>query len=75
MLPLGGCASGAAGWCEINIYNPIGQIIYTKQISASDGNINETISIPNNNLTSGMYFIRISDGIHTSEQKLIINQP
>ncbi|MFI5171101.1 MAG: T9SS type A sorting domain-containing protein, partial [Chitinophagales bacterium] len=60
----------------IEIYNSLGQIIYSQNIHSSNGNINETISI--DNLSSGIYFVRIcsaslgNNGKHYSQQKLII---
>ncbi|MFI5172859.1 MAG: hypothetical protein ACHQFW_10735, partial [Chitinophagales bacterium] len=49
--------------CETNntwmeVYNPLGQLIYSQNLNSSTGNINETISIPedaaHNNLSSGI---------------------
>lgn len=57
---------------SVEIYNSLGQLIYSQQINSPDGNINETISI--NNYSSGIYFIRINNGNYYSEQKLVIEQ-
>ncbi|MFI5173017.1 MAG: T9SS type A sorting domain-containing protein, partial [Chitinophagales bacterium] len=60
----------------IEIYNSLGQIIYSQNIHSSNGNINETISISEgscgNNLTSGIYIVQISDSESIMEQILII---
>ncbi|MFI5173150.1 MAG: T9SS type A sorting domain-containing protein, partial [Chitinophagales bacterium] len=60
------------------VYNPLGQLIYSQNLNSSTGNINETISIPedaaHNNLSSGIYFVRISNGHNYSQQKLIIEK-
>jgi hypothetical protein len=54
----------------LEIFNSLGQQIHSQQINSTDGNINETISI--NNLSSGIYFVRLGNGNVYSEQKLII---
>ena len=52
------------------IFNSLGQQIHSQQINSPDGNINETITI--NNLSSGIYFVQLSNGTNYSQQKLII---
>ena len=54
----------------LEIFNSLNQQIYSQQIHSPDGNINETISI--DNLSSGIYFVRIGNGNVYSQQKLII---
>nr|MBP9795862.1 T9SS type A sorting domain-containing protein [Chitinophagales bacterium] len=66
--PLEGGPRGVMTMLEI--FNSLGQQIYSQQINSPDGNINETISI--NNLSSGIYFVRIGNGNVYSQQKLII---
>ncbi len=61
---------GLRGMISLQIFNSLGQQIYSQQINSPDGNINETISI--NNLSNGIYFVRLNNGINYSEQKLII---
>ena len=61
---------GPRGVTTLEIFNSLGQLIYSKQIHSADGNINETITI--DNLSSGIYFVRLSNGNNYSEQKLII---
>ncbi|MFI5171674.1 MAG: T9SS type A sorting domain-containing protein [Chitinophagales bacterium] len=56
----------------MEIYNSLGQIIYSQNIHSSNGNINETISI--DNLSSGIYFVRIGNRKIYFEQKLIIER-
>ncbi|MFI5170966.1 MAG: T9SS type A sorting domain-containing protein [Chitinophagales bacterium] len=55
----------------IEIYNSFGELIYSKQINETDGIINETIDL--GNISSGIYFIKLSDGENEMVQKLIIN--
>ena len=52
------------------IYNSLGELIYSQQINSSDNNFIETISL--DNISSGIYFVRVGDGINYGEQKLII---
>jgi len=63
--------------CETNeisleIFNSLGQQIYSQQIKSTNGEINETIDL--NNITSGIYFVRVRDGNNYAEQKLIIEK-
>ena len=55
---------------SVEIFNSLGQIIYSQQINSSDNNFIETISL--DNISSGIYFVRVGDGINYGEQKLII---
>ncbi len=52
--------------CVLEIFNSLGQQIYSQELISSNGNINETISL--HNLSSGIYFVRINN----IQQKLII---
>jgi hypothetical protein len=61
---------GPRGVTTLQIFNSLGQQIHSQQINSTGGNINETISI--NNLSSGIYFVRLGNENHYSEQKLII---
>ncbi|MFI5170965.1 MAG: FG-GAP-like repeat-containing protein [Chitinophagales bacterium] len=60
----------------VTIYNSLGEVVFSKELctassgNSNDGNINETISLEN--IPSGIYFIRLQNGIVYSEQKLII---
>ena len=72
-VPIGGISplkGGPRGVITLQIFNSLGQQIHSQQINSSDGNINQTISI--NNLSSGIYIIRLNTGINYSDQKLII---
>ena len=60
----------AAESSEIKIYNCFGQLIYSHQYNFSDGIINEKIHVEN--ISTGIYFIRLFDGNFYTEQKLII---
>ncbi len=74
-VPNGGVSpleGGPRGVMLLEIFNSLGQQIHSQQINSHDENINETISI--NNLSSGIYFIRINIGINYSMQKLIIQK-
>lgn len=55
---------------SIEIYNSLGQMIYSKQISSTDGSMNKTIEL--NDIAKGIYIVRIQNGEVTDEQKLII---
>jgi hypothetical protein len=68
LFPLKGGPRGVMTMLEI--FNSLGQQIHSQQINSPDGNITETISI--NNLSSGIYFVRLNSGNLFSEQKLII---
>ncbi len=57
---------GLRGMMSLQIFNSLGQIIFTQQLNTPNGNINETISLQN--LYSGIYFVRINN----VQQKLII---
>ncbi|MBK7035677.1 MAG: T9SS type A sorting domain-containing protein [Bacteroidetes bacterium] len=50
----------------LQIFNSLGQQIYSQELISSNGNINETISLQN--LSSGIYFVKINN----VQQKLII---
>ncbi len=63
-------AGGPRGVTMLEIFNSLGQQIHSQQINSPDGNINETISV--NNLSSGIYFVRLGNGTIYSQQKLII---
>ncbi|MFI5171107.1 MAG: T9SS type A sorting domain-containing protein [Chitinophagales bacterium] len=66
----------------LEVYNSFGQLIYSQNICtvhgilrascgySSNGTINQSISI--DNLSSGIYFVRVGDGVYYEEQKLII---
>ena len=61
--------------CEIfqtslEIYNSLGQLIYSQQINSSDGTINETIKI--NNLTAGIYVVKLLNSDTQFTKNLII---
>ncbi|MBK7569124.1 MAG: T9SS type A sorting domain-containing protein [Bacteroidetes bacterium] len=58
------------GSIYLTILNSLGQQIFYKQINSTNGIINETISI--NNLSSGIYFVKLYNENNYSEQKLII---
>ncbi|MFI5171672.1 MAG: T9SS type A sorting domain-containing protein [Chitinophagales bacterium] len=74
---------GIRGMTFLEVYNSLGQLIYSLQLCAasfgnsSNGNIYETISISEgscgDNLSPGIYFVRINQADNYSEQKLIIN--
>ena len=55
---------------SLEIFNSLNQQIHSQQINSPNGNINETISIPN--LSSGIYFVKLKTGNNYSQQKLII---
>jgi len=57
------------GGVSVEIYNAIGQLIFSKQIEL-ETEVNETINL--GNISAGIYIIRIDDGVSLSEQKLII---
>ena len=57
--------------CTLQIFNSIGEIVFSQRLSATDGNIYETISIEN--LSSGIYFLRLNNDIHHAQHTLIIN--
>ena len=56
--------------CVLEIFNSLGQQIYTQHLSTLNGKINEMITL--NNLTSGLYFIRITQENFYSEQKFVV---
>lgn len=55
---------------SFQIFNALGQQLLSQKINSTNGNINVTISI--DNLSSGIYFVRLNIGNNYSEQKLII---
>ena len=72
-VPIGGISplkGGPRGVITLQIFNSLGQQIHSQQINSPEGNINETISI--DNLSSGIYIIRLNNGINYSDQKFMI---
>jgi len=57
-------------YSTIEIYNNIGQLVYSKQISSSYGDINEVIKI--NNLTTGIYLVKLINNDIEFEENLLI---
>ncbi len=53
---------------SIEIYNSLGQLIYSNEIISSS----QTISL--DNISSGIYFVRVGVGNNYAEQKLIIDK-
>ncbi|MFZ1635744.1 MAG: T9SS type A sorting domain-containing protein, partial [Chitinophagales bacterium] len=51
---------------EMEIFNTLGEIIYSSKVESSE----QTIYLKNT--PSGIYFVRIFDGINYTEQMLII---
>ena len=68
--PISPLKGGPMGVTTLEIFNSLGQQIHSQQINSCDGNINETISI--NNLSSGIYYIRMRTNDIHYEKKLII---
>ncbi|HRF78234.1 MAG TPA: T9SS type A sorting domain-containing protein, partial [Chitinophagales bacterium] len=55
---------------QLEIYNAIGQLIYTQVLETTDSQINYNINLQH--IASGIYFVRLNtDGLF-SEKKLII---
>ncbi|MBK7035668.1 MAG: T9SS type A sorting domain-containing protein [Bacteroidetes bacterium] len=72
-VPIGGISplkGGPRGVITLQIFNSLSQQIHSQQINSPEGNINETISI--DNLSSGIYIIRLNNGINYSDQKFMI---
>ncbi|MBC8172793.1 MAG: T9SS type A sorting domain-containing protein, partial [Chitinophagales bacterium] len=61
---------GKRGMISLEIYNSLGQLMYAKQLNSTDGILNETIEL--NDVSSGIYIVRIMNGESQIEQKLII---
>ena len=57
---------------QLEIYNAIGQVIYTQLMETTDGQINCVINLQH--IASGIYFVRLNAGGLCSEKKLIIQQ-
>ena len=57
---------------RVDLFNSLGQLIYTQQINSPDNNLSQTISLYN--ISSGIYFVRVGDGNNYAEQKLIIEK-
>ncbi|MFN0275237.1 MAG: T9SS type A sorting domain-containing protein, partial [Chitinophagales bacterium] len=55
----------------ITIYNSVGEVMYTKEVHAQKGFINETIELQN--ISAGIYFVFISSAEKFYEQKLIVH--
>ena len=55
---------------SVQIFNSLGQQIYTQQLNTLNGKINELITL--NNLSLGLYFIRITQENFYSEQKFVV---
>jgi ELWxxDGT repeat protein len=53
---------------KIEIFNSVGHLIYSEDLNSST----QTISL--NNISSGIYFVRVGDGNNYAEQKLIIEK-
>jgi len=55
---------------NLDIYNNIGSIVFSKQVSAENGLLEETINI--SHLSKGLYFLKLSSEKFNHTQKLII---
>lgn len=55
---------------KIQVYNSLGELIYSQQINSTDNNFTQTISL--NNISSGIYFVYVGDGNNYMHQKIII---
>lgn len=58
------------GITDLKIFSTSGQLIYSEKIISEENNLSQTISL--DNLSPGIYFIHISDGVYLSQEKLII---
>ncbi len=58
---------------EIEIVNSLGQIIYRKNVRLDDGNLDESISL-NNNLSNGVYEIRVGNGNDYLKSRMIVRK-
>ncbi len=54
----------------IEVYNSLGELIYSRQLNSLDNNFTESISLQN--ISSGIYFMRVGDGNTYAEQKLVV---
>jgi hypothetical protein len=59
----------AASTANINLYNAAGQLVYTKNINLVNGS--EYIEVPSQNLSKGVYFLRINAGDFKFVKKLL----
>lgn len=59
----------AKGDYTLNIFNSLGQSVYQKLVSISDNNFKESINI--SNTSTGIYFVRMSNGTTTYTNKII----
>jgi len=58
------------GGVSVEIYNAVGQLIYSKELNSTNGIINETVELKN--IPGGIYLVRLSGDAGAIEQKLII---
>lgn len=61
-----------ASSAKIQVYNLIGGVIFESTHDAHNGNINKTISLEN--ISNGVYFIRVNAGDKIHTQKLVITK-
>jgi hypothetical protein len=54
----------------IEIYNNLGQLIYSEKTNSQDGIVNEIISI--GNAVSGIYLLKIKQGDYIAQSKIVI---
>ena len=58
-----------ASSATINLYNAVGQLVYTRQVNMVNGS--EYIQVPSQNLPAGTYFLRINAGDFKFVKKLL----
>lgn len=54
----------------IEIYNNLGQLIYSEKINSQDGIVNEIVNI--GSAVSGIYLLKITHGDYIAQSKIVI---
>lgn len=60
------------GTAKIKFFNALGSVVFSNKYDFNQGNVLISISLENNKIKPGMYYVQIDNGQFSSTQKLIV---
>ena len=58
---------------QVEVFNLLGQTLITNLVEIENGILNQQIELPSE-ISSGIYFVRVIDGIERMDQKIILQK-
>jgi PKD repeat protein len=58
------------GTVKLSVYNTVGQVVYETNATATNGELSKSLNL--NNLSSGVYFLKVNSGSASHTKKIVI---